>query len=162
MRKMWAAAAAIVVCLALGAPVMAQEASPSVDGPVPVTATQACAWTMTGGVQTGTCTYAASDPRVTGEVTLTMAGAVGAPGGDAPLQTFDAVLKGPEGAWTGRYWVVLDFPANVAYAMSVLTGDGAYEGWTYVAAAQDKVPDGNSDNVGVLYQGPPPPGITTR
>ena len=163
MRRMWAAGAAIVMCLALGVmPALAQSASPATDGPVRVTATQVCDWTMTGGVQTGTCTYTASDPRVTGEVNLTIAGAVGGPGGDDYLQTFDAVLKGPDGTWTGRYWVVFDWPANLAYATSVLTGDGAYEGWTYVAATQDKVPDGNADNVGVLYQGPPPPGITTR
>jgi len=32
------------------------------DGPVPVTATQACTWSMTGGVPTGTCTYTAATP----------------------------------------------------------------------------------------------------
>ena len=88
---------------------MAQEASPATDGPVLVTATQACAWAVPGGVPTGTCTYTASDPRVTGPLTLTSAEHVGIPGDDDYLQhTFDAVLEGPEGTWTGRYWVILD------------------------------------------------------
>ena len=160
MRRLWAAGAAIVTCLSLGGvPVAAQDASPATDVPVGVTATQACDWSMSGNVQTGTCSYTASDPRLTGPLTLTMAEHVGVPGSDDYLQTFDAVLKGPEGTWTGHYWVVFDWPANVAYPLSALTGDEAYEGWTYVASTQDLVPDGSSDLVGVLYEGPPPPGI---
>jgi hypothetical protein len=161
MRRLWAVSAAIVVCLALGGPVMAQEASPAADGPVLVTATQVCTWAVPGGVPTGTCTYTASDPRVTGPLTLTIAEAVGTPD-DHYLETFDATITGPDGIWMGRYWVIFDWPANVSYPLSVLTGDGAYEGWTYVASGQDNVPDANTDLVGVLYQGPPPPGITNR
>ena len=156
LRRLSAAGAALSLCLALGAPVVAQEASPAAGGPVPVTATQACAWSMTGGVPTGTCTYTASDPRVTGPLTLTIAEAVGTPD-EHYLETFDATIPGPDGIWTGRYWVVFDWPANVSYPLSVLTGDGAYEGWTYVASGQDNVPDGSLDLVGVLYEGPPPP-----
>jgi hypothetical protein len=162
MRRLWVAGAAMVVCLALGAPVMAQQASPAAAGPVLVTATGACSWFMNGNVQTGTCTHTASDPRVSGPATQTMAEHVGIPGGDDYLQTFDTVLTGPDGTWTGRTWVVFDWPNNVAYAQTVLTGDGSYEGWTYVDSARDTTPDANTDSVGVLYEGPPPPGITTR
>ena len=161
MRRLWAVVAAMLVCLALGAPVMAQEASPAADGPVLVTATQVCTWAVPGGVPTGTCTYTASDPRVTGPLTLTSAEHVGIPGDDDYLQhTFDAVLEGPEGTWTGRYWVILDQAAKTAWATSALSGDGAYEGRTYVASSKDESMAGNSGLVGVLYQGPPPPGIT--
>jgi diacylglycerol O-acyltransferase / trehalose O-mycolyltransferase len=160
MRRMWAASAAMLVCLALGTPVMAQEASPSTEGSVLVTATQACAWSMTAGVQTGTCTYSASDPRVTGPLTLTMAEHVGVPGGDDYVQTFDATLPGPEGTWTGRYWVIFDQATETAWVTSALSGDGAYEGWTYVASGSDASMAGNQDLVGALYEGPPPPGIT--
>jgi hypothetical protein len=159
---MWAAGAAIVMCLALGGlPMAAQETSPATDGPVQVTATQACAWAEPGGVQTGTCPYSASDPRMTGTLTLTIADAVGGPGGDDYVQTFDATLPGPEGTWTGRCWVTFDLGTKTAWATCALSGDGAYEGWTYVASTKDVTMSGNSDLVGVLYQGPPPPGMVT-
>jgi hypothetical protein len=112
-------------------------------------------------VETLTCTYTASDPRVTGPLTATIAEHVGVPGDDY-LQTFDAVLEGPEGNWTGRYWVILDYATGTAWPTSVLSGDGAYEGWTYVASGSDTEMDVNHDLVGVLYQGQPPRGITTR
>lgn len=156
---MWAAGAATVMCLALGAPVMAQDASPAADGPILVTATQTCAWDTPGDVLTATCTHVASDPRVSGPATSTLVEAVGTPD-EAYLEAFDLTLSGPDGDWTGRIWVVLDGPNNVAYALSVVTGEGAYEGWTYVTSARDIQPDANTDLVGVLYEGPPPPGIT--
>jgi hypothetical protein len=152
----------MLVCLALGAPVMAQDASPAAGGPVRVTATQACTWAAPGDVLTGTCTYTASDPRVTGPLTLTIVEHVGVPGGDDYVQTFDATLPGPEGTWTGRYWVIFDQVTKTAWATSALSGGGAYEGWTYVASGSDASMAGNQDLVGVLYQGPPPPGVTTR
>jgi hypothetical protein len=161
MRRLWAAGAAIVVCLALGAPVMAQEASQAADGPVLVTATQACAWDAPGDVLTGTCSYTASDARLTGPLTQIITEHVGIPGGDDYVQTFDATLEGPEGTWTGRYWVIFDQVAQTAWATSALSGDGAYEGWTYVASGSDASMAGAHDLVGVLYQGPPPPGMTT-
>jgi hypothetical protein len=103
-------------------------------------------------------------PRVVcaGPLTITLAEDEGIPGGDAFHQTFDAVLTGPDGTWTGRYWVILDWVTGTAWATSALSGDGAYEGWTYVASGSDTEMDANHDLVGVLYQGPPPPGITTR
>ena len=43
MRRMWAAGAAIVVCLALGgAPAVGQEASAPAPGPALVTGTETC------------------------------------------------------------------------------------------------------------------------
>ena len=104
----------MAVCLTFGAmPALAQESpEPASDGPVPVTSTQACTWALSGGVPTGTCTRTASDPRVAGPMTMTMAEAVGVPGGDDYLQTFDVLLEGPEGTWTGSVWVLFDPPTK--------------------------------------------------
>ena len=84
MRKLWAAGAAMLVCLALGAPVMAQDASPSatpdgVQGPVQVTGTLN---TVHGGHATECVfpfckfdsTIVASDDRLTGNYELTPTG----------------------------------------------------------------------------------------
>jgi hypothetical protein len=163
MGKWWAAGTAIVMSLALGGlpAALAQVASPAAGGPTQVTATQACVWTEPGGVPTGTCAYTASDPRVTGTLTVTITAAVGGPGGDDYVQTFDATLQGPDGTWQGRYWVTFDLGTKTAWATSVLSGDGAYAGWTYVASGNDMSMTGNHDLVGVLYQGPPPPGMLT-
>ena len=162
MRKLWAASVATLMCLVLGGmPAVAQDRS-GTDGPVLVSATQACAWAAPGDVLTGTCTYTASDPRVTGPLTLTLVEHVGVPEGDDYVQTFDGSLPGPEGTWTGRYWVIFDQATKTAWATSALSGDGAYEGWTYVASGSDASMAGNQDLVGVLYQGSPPPGMTMR
>jgi len=125
---------------------------------VRVTATQECSWGYPDGIQTGTCTITASDPRLTGTATITQREIVKATeGDDNDLETYDEVLQGPEGTWTGRHFVVFDrSSAYTAYPLVVVTGDGAYEGWTYVAAGAASPPDGNGDFVGVLYQGPPP------
>lgn len=123
---------------------------------VRVTAAQACAWDFPDGIQTGTCTITASDPRLTGTAIITQREIVNAAGGDNEIETYDEVLHGPEGTWTGRHYVVFDRGAYTAYPLVILSGDGAYEGWTYVAAGAASPPDGNGDFVGALYQGPPP------
>jgi hypothetical protein len=134
-----------------GAPIVAQTDA------VRVTATQECSWSFPDDIQTGTCTIAASDPRVTGTATITQREIVKATVGDNDLETYDTVLQGAEGTWTGRHIVVFDRGiTRTAHAMVVVTGDGAYEGWTFVAATAASPPDGNGDFVGVLYQGPPP------
>ena len=106
-----------------------------------------------------------------------MAEYVGVPGGDDYddyLQTFEATLSGPEGTWAGRSWLVFDWPwieapagvagikASLAYITTVLSGDGAYEGWTYVTTGTTSTSGPGPDLAGVLHEGPPPPGITTR
>ncbi len=134
-----------------GAPIVAQTDA------VRVTASQECSWDFPDGIQTATCIITASDPRLTGTATITQREIVNATGGDNDLETYDEVLQGPEGTWTGRHFVVFDrSSAYTAYPLVVVTGDGAYEGWTYVAAGAASPPDGNGDFVGVLYQGPPP------
>ncbi len=134
-----------------GAPIVAQTDA------VRVTATQECTWAFPDDIQTGTCTITASDPRLTGPATITQREIVKATVGDNDLETYDEVLEGPDGTWTGRHLVVFDRGiAHMSHALVVVTGDGAYEGWTYVAAGAASPPDGNGDFVGVLYQGPPP------
>jgi hypothetical protein len=147
MRRLSAAGAAIVVCLALGGvPALAQ------DGAVAVTATQDCSWEHTW--DWGACTYTASDPRVTGTLTLTGRSEVTVPGTYTPgLEWLTVTLQGPDGTWTGHYYVFHD-TAGTAHVLGVFAGDGSYEGWTYVDSVT--VP-GSGDIVGVLYPGPLPP-----
>jgi hypothetical protein len=157
MRRLSAAGAAILVCLALGGiPALAQDNTG-------VTATQACEWLHVGGA--AECTYTASDPRLTGSLTLEeppWTHVLVPPLDTAALVWFDAVLQGPEGTWTGSVGVVNE--SQSAHPLMVLTGDGAYEGWTYVAAGSASQPGDHHgyvfqdriDTVGVLYQGAPP------
>ena len=125
---------------------------------VRVTATQTCSWYTVDGVATATCTHDASDPRVTGQLTMTPVGSVGGVVDENDLEVYDVRLEGPEGAWTGRVMALFDQGADplAAYAIAVLVGDGAYEGWTYVDGGPDIPPDGSMGLVGVLYQGAPP------
>jgi hypothetical protein len=150
MRKLWAATAAIVVCLALGAvPALAQPEDEAVE----VTSTQECAWSS--GV--GTCTAAASDPRVTGPLIETWTWDVSSPGGARfYVSEFETTLEGPDGTWTGHLYATwdADFATN---GLAVLTGDGAYEGWTYVFSGGAPGGSATWDSVGTVYPGSPPP-----
>jgi hypothetical protein len=158
---MWAAGAAIVMCLALGGlPVAGQESSGS---PAP---------TMPTGevVFTGTATCGVDDPEewltsapmVTGPCSITpthfggwleegqqisIPGAVG-----------DYTVNGPEGDWTGTWLLIgicCDPPARNFMA---LEGTGAYEGWAVLAWAG--TPEGWQgepfDLQGIIYEGSTP------
>jgi hypothetical protein len=153
MRRLWAAAAAIVVCVALdGLPVLAQE--PGVA--VAVTATQVCS----GGPHPwGACAHNASDPRVSGALTIADQGGVTLPRTAVPrLEWWQATLQGPDGPWRGHVYIVREKQSlwgPSVHALMMLSGTGPYEGWTYVASGLD--PAGVGDYVGVLYPGPLPP-----
>jgi len=150
MRKIWAAAAAIGLVLALGGiPTLAQEEG---QRAVMVTGRQSCDF------RSGTCAFDASDPRVTGTGTVhasTMDTIYAA--GSTPIFAWDEVtLEGPDGSWSGHHYAVADEEGRV-YVFMALSGAGAYEGWQYVATGTDTAPHGSHDVVGVLYEGPLPP-----
>jgi hypothetical protein len=116
-------------------------------------------YTLTGKVHA--CDYAMSDPRVSGTGTL-----------DINIETWDPALttrpgtnmvlwggqtiEGPEGTWSGRHYGFYD-EQGVVHDVSVLAGNGAYEGWTFVFSTT--VPSGTTgDVIGVIHHSSPPPG----
>jgi hypothetical protein len=152
MRRLWAAAAAIVVCLALGgAPAVAEEASALPGEPVAVTGMILGMCDVDAGTDTTvdsvkqwrgwtvTCRESMSDPRVSG------------------LSQHDynrdcrypLAAGGADDAWEGadRGFITADGERDT---YRVATGTGAYAGWTYVSHADDNVS-------GIIYEGPPPP-----
>jgi hypothetical protein len=151
MRKLWAAYAAVVICMSVGTVVaVAQDES----GGVSVTAFQECRY-VSGNVPFP-CAITASDPRLSGEASLVFSGGRGE---DAEEATFvawtDTTLEGPEGSWSGHHYIPWD--ADGAYPFVVLSGEGAYEGWVFIASGIDPEADGVHDLTGVLYEGPLPP-----
>ena len=172
MRRLWAAAAAAFVSLALGAlPAVAEEASASPGESVAVTGTilgmceaQAGTDTIVDGVRqwrgwTVTCRESMSDPRVSGlsEHEYSRDCRYSLAAGDAddasPIGCVvwsEFVVNGPDGTWEGadRGFITADGERD---AYRVAAGTGAYAGWTYVSHADD------SDVSGMIYQGPPPP-----
>ena len=122
-----------------------------------VTATQECNLYATPV----TCTYAASDPRVTGTLTFEFTGDIGSlDSGGVEFLWNDATLEGPEGDWTGHYYLMWGYGREVldgSNAFTVLSGTGAYDGWQYVATSIDPQADGDADLIGVIYEGELPP-----
>ena len=65
------------------------------------------------------------------------------------------VLSGPDGDWTG-WWHGIDDEADNFNWYTVLTGTGAYEGMTFIIYSTGVFPE-VPDEVGVIYEGDPPP-----
>jgi hypothetical protein len=157
MRRIWAALAAVMVCLALGGmPVAAQEESPGASP------TAMASVVFTGGATCGVGypeEWLTSDPRVTGPcsitniswgspVTVNIPGAVG-----------NYTVTGPEGDWTGTWALITASDGEVARNLMALEGTEAYEGWVVLAWAG--TPDGWQDGdpfdlQGVIYEGSAP------
>ena len=158
MRRLWAAGAAIVVCLALsGLPVAGQEPSGS---PVPTMPTDEVVFT--GGATCGVGypeEWLTSDPRVTGPCSIAVKSWGSPDTVDIPGAVGDYTVKGPEGDWTGTWMLIgicCDPPAR---NLMLLEGTGAYEGWSVVAWAG--TPDGWQDGdpfdlQGIIYEGSAP------
>ena len=147
MRRLWAAGAAIVLCLALGETQLVAQTPSQLRG-TETTADQECGNLLAKDI---VCTWVASDPRLTGTLTHSWVMIPGDPGvGWAP-----ATLEGPEGDWTGHLYVTWTDPARL---FVFLSGDGDYAGWQYMASTID---DGermaSSQWVGMVYEGEPPP-----
>ena len=151
MRKLWAACTAVVMCMSTATAVaVAQDES---DG-VSVTAVQECRY-ISANIPFP-CAIKASDPRLIGEAKLAFTGGRGEDAEGAPFVAWtDTTLEGPEGSWSGHHYIPWD--ADGAYPFVVLSGEGAYEGWVFIATGIDPEADGVHDLTGVLYQGPLPP-----
>lgn len=172
MRRMWAAGAAIVMCLALGgAPAAAQ--SPSAPPAEPVTAfvsgTGSCQFVPPGtsvnieGVrrdQAGfACSWEMSDPRVSGPGEGTWSIACWN-GNEICLYWGDMTITGPDGTWAGAFQgqdaSSLDTLGHGFVALQqVLEGTGAYAGWTYIAHLLFNYSTMTAD--GIIYEGPTMP-----
>jgi hypothetical protein len=158
MRRMWAAGAAIVMCLALGGvPVAGQESS---ESPAPTMPTDEVVFTGTA-----TCglddpeEWVTSDPRVSGPCSIAVKSWGGPHTVDIPGAVGYYKVNGPEGDWTGTWMLIgvcCDPPARNFMA---LEGTGAYEGWAVLAWAG--TPDGWQmpdpfDLQGIIYKGSAP------
>ena len=179
MRRLWAASAAIVMCLAIsGMPVAAQEESPTAASPVIVTGTEVCG-DRTGGTSTypggvisdrgwvGECVNTMSDPRVDGTYVNTL-NMDCYPSGMCLLWGTH-VLDGPEGGWDCS-WAGAFYPNDLGGFMvsSVCPGTGGFEGLTYVfqhgnASFEGGSPFGDDNSFdGVIYEGPAPTVFATQ
>jgi hypothetical protein len=171
MKRKVSAITAVAACLVwVVGPIAAEEASPtsgSAVGPVVVTGEEVCdgttppQTTTVAGISTFhgggvSCTLTQSDTRVTGTSIATEDGYCLTDVGCVDWGTF--VLTGPEGTWLGTF-EGMNGGQDWAYAQSVATGTGAYQGWTYVFHESGKKtasgPVGALE--GILYEGPPPP-----
>jgi hypothetical protein len=167
------------MCLTLGGLVVAQSppVSPAAEADyAAVTATSDCGVTIEEGTpQMGSlpygvtglvlsCNDVASDPRVSGQGTVTLNietwdPAVKTGPGTNMVLWGDVLINGPDGSWSGRQYGIYDSGGTV-HVFAVLAGSGAYEGWSYATSGTVPGPTGNtrSESVGVIYHGPPPPG----
>ena len=167
MRRLWAASAAIVVCLTLGGlPVAGQDESQS-KGAVWVTgpATQApcevgdVEMVIEDGPVTGhrglsiSCTDDLGDARLSGPSVKLYNDDCYAGAGCVYWGTQE--LTGPDGTWTGTFNGTTD-PQGSGGSYQVLVGTGGYEGLTYVGLAIGQF--GEPPRVfGRIYEGDPPP-----
>jgi hypothetical protein len=160
MRRLWAAGAAIVMCLALGGvPTAGQEAAEPASaawvtgtGSIPVeveagTETQVGDVLQTRGL-VFTDEMAMSDPRVSGAGTGTWN--QDAYAGDVGISWGTYRLENKAGAWEGTF-TSADGP--VAASSGFLVGEGGYEGLTYYW--HQDIGDEISV-VGIIFPGDPP------
>jgi hypothetical protein len=156
MRRLWAAVAAMVMCLTLGGlPVMAQSPSPSVPpGMAAVTGTNTCDYAKYPPVIQ--CTELAIDPRVSGASTRTIT--LEPPtANQGALMWNDVNITGPEGTWAGEGYGVM-LPDGTIRNVEIMSGSGAYQGLIYATAGTVSA-DGNGTYVGLIQQGSLPPGF---
>lgn len=149
-----------MVAQPLSPPAAVVPGAESAEPPVAVSAAQECTDVMATPV---VCSWDAGDERLTGTLTHEWV----RPQVTARLLEDDmgvgwasATLEGPEGSWAGHMYAVWADPAQV---FIVLSGDGAYDGWQFLASTIDADTPGNSTWTGVMYQGELPPfGLPTE
>jgi hypothetical protein len=161
MRRSWAVAAAIVMCLALGGVPVSGQSPSEPSSAVWVTGTATCPTVEDGTTDTvggveqvrgrvAECTYTASDPRVAEPTTNTSDWNCYAltPAGTGHGCWGWGTLESPN--WTGYGTIVTQdsgrFVSNVT-----MIGRGTNAGWTFILT---DTPEGFS---GLLYEGDPPP-----
>ena len=112
------------------------------------------------------CTWTASDPRLTGTVTIRNGtstflgghgGGITPPVGDDPFEWWGSTFEGPEGSWTGHVYIMWGDEPEPTQNFLVLSGAGANEGWQFVASGIDPESDGDFEWTGVMYEGELPP-----
>jgi hypothetical protein len=108
------------------------------------------------------CTHTASEPRVTGPLMVTVIYDLSTPNGTGQgILVADIALQGPDGDWTGReYRTIIDPATGPGRVLWILGGNGAYEGWVYIASADfmnDAATFFDYDTSGVIYEGALPP-----
>jgi hypothetical protein len=147
MRRMWAAGAAIVVCLALGGvPVVAQEEAAVSGAAVAVTGTASAIPAGAGsseevdGVQqalgvTYQAVFDASDPRASGSGPMTMDASLypnaDPSAGRGPELSWGTIrFENDEGAWDGGWAAFGLGTAASGVSEFWFTGEGAFEGHT--------------------------------
>jgi len=147
VRRLLTIGAAIAICLVLGGGQVAAQTATQLRG-TSTTAAQECENIL---AKTIVCTWTASDPRLSGTLTHEWTNVPGEPAiGWAP-----ATLDGPDGSWAGHLYATWTDPARL---FVFLSGEGDYDGWQYVASTIDDAERmGNSEWVGVVYEGEPPP-----
>ena len=121
---------------------------------VTVTAAQDC---VEADAPPDVCTWTASDPRLTGTATAQFTGDISddrpGEGARTGFSWLDVMLEGPEGSWSGHEYLMWTDPFQ---HFILLSGDGAYDGWHYVAMATAEAPP-RIDWTGLVYEGELPP-----
>jgi hypothetical protein len=139
-------------------------AAPASPSPTPVvlrstdvvTSMDRCEWTAYWPWPAAKCTVTASDPRVSGQRTSQRTGQAGIEPDGSDVIWGDTTLMGTEGAWRGRWFVVRY--AGMNHWLAILSGEGAYDGLTYVYASDvsdDPLrPWSSAPSSGVIFAGP--------
>ena len=150
MRKLWAASAAMLVCMLLvGLSAVAQEESKS-----PAAVMSAGPATVTGEINCLVpCDFhRLSDPRVAGDATYQIRGTWD--GDHAATGTI--TLKGPDGDWIGPGIWVLDEDLDAWVMIWTLEGTGDYEGWAFVYTTTEPGTGEYLPLHGYIYEGAAP------
>jgi len=167
LRLSLAGAVMLALLGATNAAVLAQEATPTPDpvAPVAVTGTvtsgevgsygsterEGFIYERTEG-QWLTTSWQASDPRLSGQGTMAVNWNV-SDGYQAGIASVAHVLVTPEGRWLGTGH--LFYTEGGLYEMTVLRGEGAYDGWTATVLIHPG-PDSPGNFEGVIFGGEAP------
>ena len=169
MRRLSTAAAVTVVAMMLlmpsaGAQSPAPSSLPAPSSSVWVTAGDVCSATKPGTdvvvgdieqIRDGEliCNFSADDPRVNGRGPGTYNRDC-SPVGCVFWGT--VTIHGPDGDWVGSFNGVID-PNSDSYGYRILTGTGAYSGWSYVSHSVALASSTGGTFSGMIYEAPPPP-----
>jgi hypothetical protein len=159
MRAIWATAAAIVVCLALGGvPALAQDDATWITGSVSCEVSDWGTESQQDEVASirdrlATCTATTNDPRASGAGPHVYNEDCRS-GSCIDWGTYEVV--GPDGSWSGP-WTGIESPEGILTAYGLQSGSGAYAGWNLVTVDVCDCTTGTITLEGVLYEGPPPP-----
>ena len=141
----------------------------------PVTGTSVC-WLKTSGIfqltsapysltdQVLTCSEVASDPRVTGTMTMVINIEGWSEGikledpANSLLRT-DYMLVGPDGTWNGHGYGFYEADGT-AHVVHIASGSGAYEGLTYTQSITVTTDTANADTIGLIQTGSLPLGYS--